>query len=331
MRLVLVGFTAIAMAIGVAGEARAKCEDAAAVAFARGEVATTCQCDGFANHGQYVKCAAGVAKLLADAGTLPKNCKGSVVMCAARSTCGKPGFVTCCRTDKLGKTRCSTKKDADKCTAPKGGTACVSLLSSCCDACGTGSCAPAPTPTPPAPTPTAAPTPPPTPEPHAGAHADGAAGLCEPGLRPARREPAALTGHRMGWSARSIPSGPYSKSPDMTQRSLLRMLALLGLLLPAAGCEQRTTTVLTGHAVHGRDVVQLAIGRSTRDDVERLLGAPDERAEDGALVYRANAVRRTEPSVAGFALATSEEVVSRRSTTFRFEGEVLARICRERS
>jgi hypothetical protein len=167
MRLVLAGFAAIAMAIGVAGEARARCTDDAAVALARAEVAIACPCGGFANHGQYVKCAAGVAKLLADAGTLPKSCKGSVVSCAARSTCGKPGFVTCCRTDKLGRTRCSIKKGADKCTAPKGGTACVSLLSSCCDACGPGGCVPAPTPTPPAPTPTptAAPTATPTPEP----------------------------------------------------------------------------------------------------------------------------------------------------------------------
>lgn len=164
MKLVLVGCAAIALAIGVAGEARAKCTDDAAVALARAQVAAICPCDGFANHGQYVKCARGVANMLADLGTLPNNCKGSVVSCAARSTCGKPGFVTCCTTDRRGKTRCSIKKGADKCKAPKGGSACVGLLSSCCDACGTGGCVPPPTPTP-APTPTAPPTATPTPEP----------------------------------------------------------------------------------------------------------------------------------------------------------------------
>ena len=63
----------------------------------------------------------------------------------------------------------------------------------------------------------------------------------------------------------------------------------------------------------------------------RLLGAPDERGPDGSLVYRADAVRRTDVGVAGLQLTAHEEVVSTRSTTFRFAGDVLERICRERS
>lgn len=170
MRSLFAGCVAVVIAIGVAGEARAKCTDDAAVALARAEVAALCPCDGFANHGQYVKCARGVANALAGTGALPNNCKGSVVSCAAKSTCGKPGFVTCCTTDQRGRTRCSIKKGADKCRAPKGGTACVGLLPSCCDACGDGACVPPPTPTPtvaptatPTPAPTASPAPTPTP------------------------------------------------------------------------------------------------------------------------------------------------------------------------
>src|SRR5262249_31646793 len=60
------------------------------------------------------------------------SCRGAVERCAAKSTCGKPGFVTCCRTSALGKTRCSVKKDAAHCTASHGT---VGTCTSCCDAC----------------------------------------------------------------------------------------------------------------------------------------------------------------------------------------------------
>jgi hypothetical protein len=153
----------VASAVVLAGAAgaSARCTDDAAVAAARAAVAAQCPCDGFPNHGQYVRCARGVANDLADAGLLPRNCKGAVVSCAARSTCGKPGFVTCCTIDKRGKTRCSIKKDASKCKAPKGGTSCVGQTTSCCDACANGCPGVTPTP-PPTPTPTPEPTPTPT-------------------------------------------------------------------------------------------------------------------------------------------------------------------------
>jgi hypothetical protein len=54
-----------------------------------------CPCPDASNHGRYVSCVAHAVKAVADAGTIPKNCKGKVVRCAARSTCGKPGFVVC--------------------------------------------------------------------------------------------------------------------------------------------------------------------------------------------------------------------------------------------
>jgi hypothetical protein len=68
---------------------------------------------------------------------------------------GKPDAVICCRTRAPGNTKCSIKSDASECRAPRGGSACVSLLSSCCDArTETGCESPAPSPTPTAPPPT---------------------------------------------------------------------------------------------------------------------------------------------------------------------------------
>ena len=93
-----------------------------------------------------------------------------------------------------------------------------------------------------------------------------------------------------------------------------------------SGRRPATTTVLRGHPVHTHDLAKLPIGRSTRDDVQRVLGAPDEHGADGSLVYRADAVRRT-----GRGTSAREDVVGTRSTTFRFDGDTLARICRERS
>ena len=94
-----------------------------------------CGCLQAANHGGYVKCVAHAAKAAAKAGTLPKSVVHGVKACAARSTCGKPGFVTCCRTNKKGVTKCSIKHGAEKCKAPKGGSARIGTHASCCDAC----------------------------------------------------------------------------------------------------------------------------------------------------------------------------------------------------
>jgi hypothetical protein len=139
---------AIALVVALPGGALAKCGDdpgdAAQVAATRAVIAADCPCGGFTNHGQYVKCARGVANDRADANLLPKSCKGSVVSCAAHSTCSKPGFVTCCRTDAKGKTKCSTKNGAAHCTAPRNGSACVGTQSSCCDACTASGCAGSP-------------------------------------------------------------------------------------------------------------------------------------------------------------------------------------------
>ena len=140
----LVGTLVLGSVVLATPRAYAKCDpttdpDKTDIANARTAVATNCTCDptGAVNHGQYVKCATEQAK----ATLVNQSCKGQVVRCAARSTCGKPGFVTCCRTNSKGVTKCSTKSSGDRCNPPKGGTACASTHSSCCDACTASGCA----------------------------------------------------------------------------------------------------------------------------------------------------------------------------------------------
>src|SRR5881409_2062625 len=93
-------------------------------------------CSEASNHGRYVSCVAHVVKR-----TVSPGCRGKAIRCAARSTCGKPGFVTCerptdtcdlstgtcagnptqtCATDFDCGTRCSIKSSADRCTGAGG-------------------------------------------------------------------------------------------------------------------------------------------------------------------------------------------------------------------
>lgn len=136
MKRFVVSFLAVALLLGVARAGHAaKCGDnpgdEQAVKDARTDAASTCNCATATNHGTYVSCVAGVAKARVTALQLPKNCAGAVKKCAAHSTCGKPGFVTCCVSSSKGP-KCKTKKDAATCTA-KGGTPTVDPLNtSCC-------------------------------------------------------------------------------------------------------------------------------------------------------------------------------------------------------
>src|SRR5579875_2494547 len=108
MRWTVCGLVASVMLVAAPVGARAACSDPAAVAATRAAAETTCPCATATNHGQYVKCVAGVAKAAVAAGTVPK---------------------------------CSTKSSAAACKAPKGGTACVGVHPSCCDACTATGCA----------------------------------------------------------------------------------------------------------------------------------------------------------------------------------------------
>ena len=137
----VIGTLVLGSALFSAPRAYAKCDptgaDAGDIANAQAAVAANCDCTAAPNHGQYVKCVNDQVNTT----LVNKSCKGTITRCAARSTCGKPGFVTCCRTTSKGTTKCSTKSSADHCKAPKGGSACVGVHASCCDACTASGCA----------------------------------------------------------------------------------------------------------------------------------------------------------------------------------------------
>jgi hypothetical protein len=142
--------------MAVAGSCDPAGADAPAIALARADVAATCDCAGAARHGDYARCSADVLQTRVLHVQLNPACRNLVQRCAAHSTCGRTGSVTCCRTTASGKTTCHVKRDAAHCRAPNGGSVCVGSAKSCCDACTAAGCAqPTPTVTPsPVPTPT---------------------------------------------------------------------------------------------------------------------------------------------------------------------------------
>jgi hypothetical protein len=101
--------------------------DRADIANARDAVLANCDCAGAESHGAYVRCAVDqIAAVLVN-----RQCRRKAKECAAKSTCGRPGAVTCCK-EKHGRTKCKVAHSAAACEA-KGGTA--GSCSSCCDAC----------------------------------------------------------------------------------------------------------------------------------------------------------------------------------------------------
>jgi len=146
--LMIIGVAALGLTARVA--VAAQCTNTTAVDAARAAAETACAAEGKGcanapNHGTYVSC---ISQQINDNTSLPKECRGQAKKCAAKSTCGKAGFVTCCRTkprsDGTTATKCSIKRDAEHCTPPRGGTACAGTQSSCCDACLDGDCAGSP-------------------------------------------------------------------------------------------------------------------------------------------------------------------------------------------
>src|SRR5262249_50774374 len=92
MRGILLRTLAVVI-LGVTGSlAHARCNDPR-VAQVRATINAECQCTG--NHGQYVSCVAHHVRDAVRNNEIDTNCKGAVTRCAARSTCGKDGFVTC--------------------------------------------------------------------------------------------------------------------------------------------------------------------------------------------------------------------------------------------
>ena|SRR5437867_4880832 len=110
MRLLFSVALLLALPGGVFAQAeRPDCEAARCAA----QTAISQQCPSCAeatNHGRYVSCVAHVVKQ-----NVSPGCRGKAIRCAARSTCGKPGFVTC-----------------ERCTDAGGR---VGASSSCCPAC----------------------------------------------------------------------------------------------------------------------------------------------------------------------------------------------------
>ena len=112
-----------------------------------------CNCATADNHGRYVSCVTHkIREIIAQTPEeLPVRCKGKLVRCAARSVCGKPGFVTCnipvsscvsgfcannttqvCLTDLDCGTRCKIKSSDVRCTAAGGA---VGASPTCCSSC----------------------------------------------------------------------------------------------------------------------------------------------------------------------------------------------------
>ena len=144
MRYVVRGLLITGLILATARLGFASCSDddptGSKRAQARSDIAMSCDCAAATNHGEYVSCVASHANTEVTNGVLPKSCKGAVKKCAARSTCGKTGFVTCCLANQSGHghSKCSVRK-ADGSCQTKGG--CTGNFASCCDACAAdGSC-----------------------------------------------------------------------------------------------------------------------------------------------------------------------------------------------
>lgn len=142
--------------MGLVAPAVAQTDCEAARCAVQAALDTQCPCSAATNHGRHVSCVAHVVNQLSKSGTIPTNCKGKITRCAARSICGKSGFVTCqvpqlgtcdtttgtcventallCTTDAdcVLSTRCHTKHSATACT-DAGGV--VGAGNSCCADC----------------------------------------------------------------------------------------------------------------------------------------------------------------------------------------------------
>src|SRR5205823_3158207 len=88
-------------------------EDADQVAAVRATAEGQCDCAGATSHDDYVDCVEMVTEDAVENGSLRPPCSGAVISCEAQSTCGKPGFVTCCRTIAMA-TRAARSRAASR-------------------------------------------------------------------------------------------------------------------------------------------------------------------------------------------------------------------------
>jgi hypothetical protein len=151
MKTTLLAMVMVTVAAAGGRAAPVDCEPARCAVQAT--IAANCPCAAD-NHGRYVSCVAHAVKQAAADGTIPINCKGKVVRCAARSTCGKDGFVVCqiptdacdpttlhcvgdtsiaCTTDLDCGSKCKIKSSTDRCVALSGVV--NETATNCCAAC----------------------------------------------------------------------------------------------------------------------------------------------------------------------------------------------------
>src|SRR5467141_4676549 len=88
--------------------------DRAAVLETTAAIQAQCNCASAATHRDFIICAERVTKQRKAQNLLPGDCTNEANRCAKRSTCGRPGWVTCCRTNQRGRTHCYVKSDASK-------------------------------------------------------------------------------------------------------------------------------------------------------------------------------------------------------------------------
>jgi len=128
-------FTALVLAAPALAMKPPKADCDASVATVQAAVLTAgCDCATAPTHGQFVRCASHVVKMLAADGMVPKNCKGAMVRGYAKSSCGKVGRATCCLARPSG-TKCTVKTPTA--CAKAGGSPGATPM--CIDACLVGS------------------------------------------------------------------------------------------------------------------------------------------------------------------------------------------------
>ena len=127
--LVVVALSVPAAPVGAA------CTDPSDIPIARAAIDAACPCALATTARGHRQCARDAIAGQVEAGALDPSCVKDVRRCVRRSTCGRPGMVTCCRL-KRGEAQCRVTSP-ERCIA-RGG--CAGLAPSCCDACGSASC-----------------------------------------------------------------------------------------------------------------------------------------------------------------------------------------------
>jgi hypothetical protein len=98
---------------------------------AKAAIEAACPCSTATDHGAYVSCVAQAARQAVGSEASGGVCVGEIVRCAAQSTCGKSGAVTCQKGP-----RCRIVNSAERCQNSGGR---VGTAKSCCPDCPSGS------------------------------------------------------------------------------------------------------------------------------------------------------------------------------------------------